>query len=443
MKLSDALHIERTSVVSIVGAGGKTTALFLLAGEITPPVFITTTTHLSTGQAKRFKHWIVVPEDASADFFSPFLHLRSPVLFTGERVQDDRVKGLSEKAMQTLLGVSAGNKIPVIIEADGSRQLPIKAPASHEPAIPSQSTIVIVMAGMSALGKSIESGQIHRPDEFARVAGGSVGEVIDEQKIINWAVHPGGGLKNIPAAAERVLLLNQCDSDEELKSAGWIAKNLLSGYSTVIAASLQAEERPIKARFEKIAAVILAAGAASRYGEVKQLLPVYGMPLVRLSASTALLAGCESVVAVVGYQKDSVAAALNGLPVEIVQNPDWSSGQGSSVAAGMRAVMKRSCGAVIFMLADQPLDNPLVIRSLIEAHQTGKGKIILPDFDGRRGNPTLFDREYFLELSNLSGEVGGRQVMKGRPIHRVPWLDPVVLRDIDEPIDYSEVEERK
>src|SRR3954465_11585648 len=108
---------------------------------------------------------------------------------------------------------------------------------------------------------------------------------------------------------------------------------------------------------ERLAAGVLAPGESSRLGTPKQLVLYQGLPLVARAARAALNGGADPVVVVLGANAERVSAALSGIPVIPVLNPEWARGMGTSVATGVRAILDQnpSTGGVLIMLADQPL----------------------------------------------------------------------------------------
>ena len=114
-----------------------------------------------------------------------------------------------------------------------------------------------------------------------------------------------------------------------------MARELLSHFDSVIVGSLKSSEFQT---FERTAGIILAAGESTRFGAPKQLLDWKGKPFVRQVAETALQAGLGPVVVVTGFHAADVESALNGLPVEIIHNPEYQQGQSTSIRAGVLAL---------------------------------------------------------------------------------------------------------
>ena len=457
--------------IAFVGAGGKTTALFQLARELAlsgatkgsavegQPVIVTATTHLHVNQIELANsHWIAQkPEDLTQLEDA----LRGVVLVTGS-LDGDRTKGVEKNILFWLREVALNHNLPLLIEADGSRQKPLKAPAEHEPAIPEFVETVVVVAGLSGLGKPLNEEHVHRSEIFARLSGLGIGDTITPEAIVCVLTHPAGGLKNIPSQARRVVLLNQADTAELQSLAGKMAFELLPHYDAVIVASLQPqvntdEHGMVYSVHEKVAGIILAAGASERLGQPKQLLEWRSQPFIRLVAQTALAVDLSPIIIVTGSHAEEVEAAIKDLPVKTIRNRDWRSGQSSSIRAGLSALPplsfrdtspksfgfgggREGAGAVIFLLADQPQVTPSVLRALVKRHSLDLSLIVAPQVQGQRANPVLFDRVTFPDLLALTGDVGGRGIFSKHPVTTLPWHDESLLLDVDTPEDYEKLE---
>ena len=187
----------------------------------------------------------------------------------------------------------------------------------------------------------------------------------------------------------------------------------------------------------RVVAIILAAGEARRFGSPKQLLDWKGQPLLRHVALQALAAPVAEIIVVLGAHAPRVAPAVHGLPVVLAVNHAWRQGMSASVKVGLRAARVEP-DAAIFLLADQPLVGPELIHRVIQAHITTGATIVAPRAGHRPGNPVLFARAHFPELMQLTGDQGGRGVMRahGDAIH---WLDADAgaVFDIDTPADLT------
>lgn len=187
-----------------------------------------------------------------------------------------------------------------------------------------------------------------------------------------------------------------------------------------------------------VAGVILAAGDSKRFPGPKQLLEWQGKALVWHAVRAALEGGLIPVIVVTGASGDEVRKTLAGEAVEFVDNPDWASGQSSSIKVGLQAVHERA-EAVVMLLADMPRVNAVLVRKLVEAYQENDATIVAPRVGERRGNPVLFTKAAFPDLLALEGDRGGRKLISSLPTVWVEW-DDSVLEDIDTPADYDRLE---
>jgi molybdenum cofactor cytidylyltransferase len=385
---------------------------------------------------------MAIEQTASADrhFFAEdsiapeALPLAGVTFFTGPSTHADKTIGLSADAMRRVRELADQQHAPLLIEADGAKGLPLKAPAEHEPPIPDFVDTVIYVAGLSGVGQPLDADHVHRPDRFARLSGLSIGEAVTPDAIAKVLRDPLGGLKNVPSHARRVALLNQADTPELQAQAQVIARQLLPVYHAVGITALKYQQ--IFAVHEPTAGIILAAGASTRIGQPKPLLMWRGEAFIRHVARTALSAGLSPVAIVAGAHTAEIRAAVADLPVMLIHNPEWEAGQSTSVRCGLRT-LPDTIGSAVFLLADQPHIPIELVKALRDQHAQSLSPIVAPLIDDRRGNPVLFDRATFADLLSLTGDVGGRAMFAKYPITYVPWHDANLLLDVDTPEDYQ------
>jgi molybdenum cofactor cytidylyltransferase len=189
----------------------------------------------------------------------------------------------------------------------------------------------------------------------------------------------------------------------------------------------------------QVAAVILAAGEARRYGSPKQLLSIDGEPMVRRIASNALAAGLRPVMVVVGSGAQRVRECLDLPDVHTVENIHWASGMGSSIAAGVRALMMQptSWQSLMVMLADQPAIRVEDLARMLATHAQSPQRILACQHEGRFGPPCIFPWSHASELAALDG-ASGAHVLLQRHAATVDGFDlPAAFFDIDTPEDYA------
>lgn len=194
----------------------------------------------------------------------------------------------------------------------------------------------------------------------------------------------------------------------------------------------------MSSRQESVSGLILAAGASLRMGRPKQLLDWHGRPLVRAAAETALAAGLDPLVAVVGAARAEVIAALAGLPLRIVANPSYLAGQSTSLRAGV-AALGPDVDAAVVLLGDQPFVTVEIVGRIVAEWRASGAAIVAPVYAGQRGNPVLFDRAVFADLLAIQGDQGARAVLAADPsrVRLVHFDDARPLADVDTPEDYE------
>ena len=211
MCLSDRLAIPR-GVTAVVGGGGKTSLIWRLAQELSlrATVLIATTAHI------RPPACITLREPDRAAIRAAFLRHR--LLAIGDPAPEGKLAQASR-----LRGDYRGLADYVLIEADGSRGLPLKAPGAHEPAMPGDPSLTIAVAGMSCLGRTVVQAA-HRPALYAALAGLGEQDPVTPEAVAKVLADPAGQRKGV--AGRFLIVLNQADTEERLAFARQIASRL-------------------------------------------------------------------------------------------------------------------------------------------------------------------------------------------------------------------------
>jgi molybdenum cofactor cytidylyltransferase len=193
---------------------------------------------------------------------------------------------------------------------------------------------------------------------------------------------------------------------------------------------------PTAPRAPRIAALVLAAGQSRRMGTLNKLLiEIDGVPMVRRVVEMLRQSKAEPIVVVTGHERERVAAALQGLSVTLVHNPDYAQGLSTSLKAGIGALGTGVDGAVV-CLGDMPRVSAAEVDRLIGAFNPVEGRgIVVPTLDGKRGNPVLWSRQFFAEMTQVAGDVGARHLIGAYPeiVVEVEMASDGVLTDIDTP----------
>jgi molybdenum cofactor cytidylyltransferase len=190
-----------------------------------------------------------------------------------------------------------------------------------------------------------------------------------------------------------------------------------------------------------VTAILLAAGSSRRMGPPnKLLLPYDGRPLVVATAENILAANVGEIILVTGHESEALAAAVSSLPIKTIHNPHYAEGMTSSIRAG--ASIARGRGLMI-CLADMvritPAEYILIKTAFEQQYDRDVQCIVLPEYQGQKGNPVVFSSAYRDAILAHPEEDGCRSLVRGHPQNtfRLAMPTPHILQDIDSPDDYQ------
>lgn len=176
-----------------------------------------------------------------------------------------------------------------------------------------------------------------------------------------------------------------------------------------------------------IGVVILAAGESKRMGVPKQILPIFGVPMLKYLVDEVLDTEAHPVTVVVGANKTKIVPLLENIPIGIIDNPDWQKGMGSSIKMGLVGsyLITKGFDGLIFMTSDMPFVNAEVINKLIKtAREFPEKTIIASKYAGTLGIPVLYKKERFEDILDMKPEHGAKQFFN-------KYLDEIVTVDFD------------
>ncbi len=433
--LSDALGIKSGDIVSFVGGGGKTTSMFHAAHELVKnglKVIITTTTHIfppDESYTLVLTNDIKEVEKAMAD---------NDLIVLADHPGKVKLEGIKPEWVNEIKRYAD----VILIEADGSRNLPFKAPEEHEPVVAPASTIVVPIVGTDAPYKPLSEDTAHRPHKIAEITGIKQGDTITPEVIAETLLHSKGGMKDVPETARFIPLINKADDRTAVNIGLDISTHLFKGgVKKTVITSHRRDKTFIKPCMpgKYVSAVILAAGGSTRMGSPKQQLEINGKPLVKIVAENILASIADEVIIVT--QPDLLLLNDNEYPdIKRVINEKWQTGQSSSMKAGLGSVSSES-DAVLFFMADQPMIDTDIINYLITAfHKTDKS-IVAPVYNGKKGAPVLFSKSLFNELKIIEGDKGGRDLLKKYPVEYADIESPLAGMDVDTPEEFKRLKE--
>jgi molybdenum cofactor cytidylyltransferase len=187
-------------------------------------------------------------------------------------------------------------------------------------------------------------------------------------------------------------------------------------------------------------AIILAAGASTRMGSAKQLLPWKNKNLLQHVMDELRISGIEAIAVVLGASGDKIDSQIEFGEVDRVFNAQWEGGMASSIVTGMKHLLEKfpSMRGVLIALADQPLLDHHFFNQLRNMHTENRNRIIASFYSGEMGVPALFDKRFFNELLDLRGEQGAKALLRHHESHviRINAGDKAIDLDTKEKYDY-------
>ena len=367
------LRLPEHAVISVVGAGGKTSLIFAWARELASAgknVVITTTTHMYR------------PERMEEDGIR--------IVVSDDPERPDKVSAPPAEVLDSLRDTAD----VVLIEADGSRRMPLKWPADREPVIPDYTDVTVCVAGLSALGRRTADVVYNAeglPDVLKR-------ETADMNLIHAIVSSRDGGQKGV--RGDFRVFMNQVDDDIDRLAAAYRMQQIFAVMGIQSAWGTLMPEEP------KIAVILEAAGNSTRFGSNKLLhIMDDGRPMIASIFDAVRPLDVYKKILVTQY--DDIAEMAAGFDVVMNDRPDL--GISRSMQLGLAAA--GDADAYMFCVCDQPGLSTSTIKKLIEAYKKGTAGIVSLAWQGKMCNPKIFSSRYKEELMRLSGDTGGRQIL--------------------------------
>ena len=325
-----------------------------------------------------------------------------------------------------------------------------------------------------SIAEAVRESLADRPD-FVLIAGASA--IVDRQDALPASVVEAGGSVihfGMPVDPGNLILMGEIDGMPVVGLPGCARSPKLNGFDWVLArlcadlpvgpqqimgmggggllAEIPSRGHPRATqpdgtaaevpRAPRIAALVLAAGRSSRMGKANKLLQtVVGKPMLAHTLDAVQSANIEATIVVTGHETDAISPLLAGRDLLAVHNPDYADGLSTSLKAGLRA-LPGDIDGVMVCLGDMPQVTPAHLNRLIAAFNPLEGRaIVVPTFEGRRGNPVLWSAEFLPAMQALSGDQGAKPLMAEHidRLAEVEMGDAAVLLDIDTPAKLAEV----
>ena len=230
MKLKEALDIKPGEVISLVGGGGKTTLMFALARELASDgklVITTTTTKIFEPSPTETPLLLMeADEEQMLAMLLRNLEKYRHITLASEKLPSGKLNGVSPEFVVKLAELNQVSYI--VVEADGAARKPLKAPNPTEPVIPHNTSLVIAVVGIDAVGCRLTEENVFRPEIVSRLLGLPLGEVISAEAIASLITHPQGIIKGSPTQARIIPFINKVDLDKGLSKGRDLASKILA-----------------------------------------------------------------------------------------------------------------------------------------------------------------------------------------------------------------------
>jgi molybdenum cofactor cytidylyltransferase len=349
--------------------------------------------------------------------------------------------GLAPKVIEKTLKITADRLAPAGAKIIAERRVP------HDRAALAKALDEVLKAGAELAIVFGASAIADRRD----VIPGALEAIGGHVEHFGMPVDPGNLMMIGDANGRPVLGAPGCARSPKENGFDWVLMRLLAGLPVPreditglgvggllmeIVTRPQPRTEPVPEKGRNIAGIVLGAGRSSRMGGPNKLLEeINGKPLIRIVTEHVLASQARPVIVVTGHQRERVEAALAGLPVKFVHNPDFADGLGTSLRAGIAALPPEPDG-VIVCLGDMPQVDAGIIDKMIGTFDPASGAlVVIPTIEGKRGNPVLWSRRFFPDLMAVEGDVGARHLI-GRyteAVAEVPLTGTAALTDVDTP----------
>jgi probable selenium-dependent hydroxylase accessory protein YqeC/molybdenum cofactor cytidylyltransferase len=440
------INPDKKELIALVGGGGKTTTMFRLAKELkrlNKRVLVTTTTAIYYPDNEEYDE-IIVSDLQDLNIFKDMKIGSITVLgrdIIKDSSQQSKLKGVEKSFIDDVY--KSGIFDFIIVEADGSKRKPIKAPADHEPVIPACSIKAIGVIGMDCFGKRIDDNCVHRPERLCSLTKKEIGNLIDEEVIIKLIANEIGLFKGVPKGCEKYLMLNKVDSLEREGYAKKVIKLINESnfeINGLVVGSVIMDRFIDLSCKNKITGIILASGFSRRMNKEKLTLKVEGVPVVERVIKAAANSKIDDIILV--YQNEEVKKIGEKYGIKTIYNERAVFGQSEAVKLGVKFADSKSKG-YIFLVGDQPFITSNIINRLIHEFNIGEFPIIAPSYHGKRGNPIIFSSSLKDEIMKLEGDKGGRTIIENMKdnVKLVEINETAAAMDIDTEEEYKRIQE--
>ena len=407
--------IKKNSVTGITGSGGKTSLMFYLAEELSKQgkVLVTTTTKIYEPDENIYEELFLTENKKS------FRGKGKNIFVLGLKIENGKLFSPKE---EDILKIKSQYDY-ILYEGDGSKQKFMKFWREDEPSFLSFTDTVIGVGNIKSLGLIFNEENVHRYNMYMDKNNKFYGKKIIDFDILKSYLTEGKFFRNFEG--KKIIFLNGVENFEEIKTALKIQKEI----KNFMFGSVKKKEVYMD---NNISAVVMGSGKSERFGKNKLLEKIDGVPMIEILLKKLEELPFKNIF--VAYKDEKILEICKKYNVVPLENKKYFLGQSESIKLGTENIKDEN---IMFFNGDMPFLKEKTIFKIISEFDK---RITIPVVNGKRCSPVIFPNRYKKELLSLSGDVGGREIIKKeKNLNFIEFFDKKQFMDIDREEDLKVV----
>ena len=399
--------IKKNSVTGITGSGGKTSLMFYLAEELSKQgkVLVTTTTKIYEPDENIYEELFLTENEKS------FKGKGKNIFILGLKIENGKLFSPKE---EDILKIKSQYDY-ILYEGDGSKQKFMKFWREDEPSFLSFTDTVIGVGNIKSLGLIFNEENVHRYNVYMDKNNKFYGKKIIDFDILKSYLTEGKFFRNFEG--KKIIFLNGVENFEEIKTALKFQKEI----KNFMFGSVKKNKMYMD---NNISAVVMGSGKSERFGKNKLLEKIDGVPMIEILLKKLEELPFKNIF--VTYKDKEIFEICKKYNVIPLENKKYFLGQSESIKLGIENIKDEN---IMFFTGDMPF---LEEKTIFEIISEFDGRITIPAVNGKKCSPVIFPNRYKEELLSLSGDVGGREIIKKeKNLNFIEFFDKKQFMDID------------